>query len=69
MSEAQDKVIKWIFDNCDISQINALVGLITSIASRRLCEKNGFHKKMEGNCEWWILNKKYYKLSKKDYES
>ena len=66
MSEAQDEVIQWIFDNCDTRQINVLVGPITPIASRRLCEKNGFHKVMEANHEWWVLNKEDFKLSKKD---
>ncbi len=58
MTEAQDAAIRWLFNNCNIEQITALVGSITPIASRKLCERSGFHKQVEGNEEWWILDKR-----------
>lgn len=57
MTEAQERAIKWLFDNCHTSQIVALIGPITPIASRRLCQKHGFHEKKEGREEWWVLDK------------
>ena len=57
MTEAQSAVIKWIFDNCSTSQVTALVGPITPVASRKLCLNNGFVLAQEGNEEWWILEK------------
>ena len=56
MTEAQDAVIQWIFDNCNTTQITARIGQITPVASRKLCKRNGFHEAKEGQDEWWILN-------------
>ena len=61
MTEAQDAAIQWIFDNCDTMQVTALIGPITPVASRKLCERNGFHEAKEGKDEWWILDKADFK--------
>ncbi len=61
MTEAQDAVIQWIFENCNTNQITALIGSITPVASRKLCKRNGFHEAKEGHDEWWILNKEDFK--------
>ena len=61
MTEAQDAVIEWIFNNCKTTQIAALIGPITPVASRKLCVRNGFHESKEDNNEWWILDKEDFK--------
>lgn len=61
MTEAQDAVIQWIFDNCNTTQITARIGSITPVASRKLCKRNGFHEAKEGQDEWWILKKEDFK--------
>ena len=57
MTEAQEAVVDWLFDNCNVDRIWALVGGITPGASRKILSRGGFKILQEKNEEWWCLEK------------
>ena len=56
MNEALEKVISWLFENCDTKTITAYLGGITPAASRSILRRFGFVQENEGREDWWILN-------------
>ena len=57
MTEAQDAVVQWLFENCNVDRIWALVGPITPSASRKILSRGGFKMLQGENDEWWCLEK------------
>ena len=57
MTEAQDAVVQWLFEKCNVDRIWALVGPITPSASRKILSRGGFKMLQEKNEEWWCLEK------------
>lgn len=64
MTEAQQAVVDWIFNNCNTDVITALVGGITPVACQKMLRKQGFEKLDDSNEEWWELRRESFLMEK-----